>query len=359
MKLFGRRKAGDDYEGDEELKLAKKKRNNPRKKKEPVKPWGKKERLLILLLLILTAGGSGLLALSAREWKLPGLPRVKLSMPSIPFITSEKVVLEGESHKNIEKASSIVSEFTEKTKDLSGVYGLYMVDLNSGFSFGINDHETFQAASLIKLPVMITMYTEYENERINLEDKYTLKYSDKVAGAGSLYYKQAGYEVTYRNLVRLMGKESDNTAFNIVRNLLGDEKVNDAIVKIGMKGTSLEENETTPEDIGEFFNDLWLGNIVNEDNKEELLGYLTDTTFEAWITAGLPDDIRFAHKYSREVHVVNDAGIVYSDSLPEPDGSQNRRPFVIVIMSKGVVEREADSVIPEISRSIYEIWIEK
>ena len=344
MKLFGRRRE-DEYEDDEELKPKKKKRSNPRKKKEPPKPWGRKERLLILLLLVLTAGGSGLLALSAREWKLPGLPRLKLEMPSIPFLTSEKVVLEGNNQKNTEKASEVISAFTEKTKGLSGVYGLYIVDLNSGFSFGINEHETFQAASFIKLPVMAAMFMEEENGGLSLGDKYTLKDSDKASGAGSLYYKPAGYEITYKNLVRLMGKESDNTAFRIVRNLLGDEKVNDVIIKLGMKDTFLEENETTPEDIGEFFNDLWLGNIVNEDNKEELLDNLTDTDYEAWITAGIPDRIRFAHKYGREVHVVNDAGIVYSN-----------KPFVIVTMSKGVVEREADEVIPTLSKMIYDKW---
>jgi beta-lactamase class A len=347
MKLFRRSIGEEDFEEEEELKSKKKKRNNPRKKKEPPKAWGRKERLLILLLLLFTAGGSGLLALSAREWKLPGLPRVKLSMPSIPFITSEKVVLEGKNQKNTQKASEIIAEFSDKTKDFSGVYGLYIVDLNSGFSFGINEHEAFQAASLIKLPVMAAVYLEEESGGLKLDDKYTLLNTDKVSGAGSLYYKPAGYEITYKNLIRLMGKESDNTAFKITRDLLGDNKIEDTITKIGMKDTSLLENETTPEDVGEFFNDLLNGNIVNDNNKEELLRHMTDTLFEAWITAGIPDGTRFVHKYGREVHVVNDAGIVFADN-----------PYVVVILSKGVVEREADNIFPELSRMVYDHWAE-
>jgi hypothetical protein len=44
------------------------------------------------------------------------------------------------------------------------------------------------------------------------------------------------------------------------------------------------------------------------------------------------------------VHVVNDAGIVFS----EP-------PFVLVVLSDGVVEAEADKFIPEAAARIFEI----
>jgi hypothetical protein len=40
--------------------------------------------------------------------------------------------------------------------------------------------------------------------------------------------------------------------------------------------------------------------------------------------------------------VVNDAGIIFSD-----------QPFVLVIMSQGVNEEEADKVVPELARMIY------
>lgn len=356
MKLFGKKSLGDARDQEEQFVARKKSKSDKdgsppssrlrRVKKEQVKPWGRRERVLVLILLILTVGGSALLGISAREWKLPGIPRIKLSMPSIPFLTNEKVVLEGSSQKNVEKASQVVSAFTDKTKDLSGVYGLYVIDLNSGFSFGINEHEVFEAASLIKLPVMISMFKESETGDLNLSEKYKLKNSDKIAGAGSLYNKPAGYEISYENLIRLMGKESDNTAFKITRNLLGNVKIDENITKMGLRDTSLENNETSPEDMGELFYDLWLGNILNNENKEKLLGYLTDTNFENWLSKGLPEDVRYAHKYGREVHVVNDAGIVYSDT-----------PFVVVVLSKGVVEGEADAIFPELSKLIYDFWL--
>jgi beta-lactamase class A len=110
-----------------------------------------------------------------------------------------------------------------------------------------------------------------------------------------------------------------------------------------MTETSDEENETTAKDIGIFFEKLWKGNLISEENKNEMIKFLTNTDFEDHIASGLPSDISLSHKYGREVHVVNDAGIVLTDN-----------PFVVVIMSKGVVEKEADEVFPTLSKLVFE-----
>lgn len=339
MKFFGRKKKDEEEYEDE---APKKKRRKPRKrKKEPPKPWGKKERILISGLLIITIGTSTVLALSARAWKLPGLPRLKFPSISLPFVGEETIVIEG---NKVDKGKSekVVIKFNALTKDLSGVYGLYVVRLENGSSYGVNEDEIFEAASLIKLPVMVAMYMEEEAGNLDLEEKYTLKETDKIGGSGSLSGKPAGYTLTYRDLIRLMGKQSDNTAFNIARNLLGEEKINEVINQIGTTNTSLETNETTPHDVGIYFEELWKGNIISLENSDELLEFMTDTIYEDHLAAGVLENIPVAHKYGREVHVVNDAGIVMAD-----------RPFVLVIMSKGVVESEADETFPELTRVVY------
>ena len=344
----------DDYE-DEEDDFRKRKRirrvkdlhaENKKSRKEPPKPWGKRERLIVFCVLVITVGASGILYLTSRAWKLPGLPRIKLPTISLPFLSQETIVIEGDSEKlEVQKKSQeVISAFRQKTNDLTGVYGLYVIDLTTGFGYGVNEDEEFEPASLNKLPVMAGIYLEEEKGSLSLEAKYRLRNDDKVGGAGSLYSKPEGFEITYRDLIRLMGKQSDNTAFNILKNTLDAETIESTLDKIGMESTSLSENKTTPKDIGRFFEELWNGNIVNSEHKEELLGYLTDTLYEEWIAAGVPDDVRVAHKFGREINVVNDAGIVYG-----------QRPFVIVLLSKGIVEREADKILPELARVIYDI----
>lgn len=354
MALFRRRYQEDEEYEDEEQTFKKRpitkefKDLNPKDRKmrkEPPKPWGKKERLWVLIVLIFTIIASGVLAFSARGWKLPGLPRIKL--PSLDFFKEETIVIEKDKGrvKDKEESEKIINQFREKTRNLSGVYGLYVVNLDNGFSYGVYEDEEFEPASLNKLPVMALMYEEDESRNLELGTKYTLKNSDKMAGSGSLYGKPAGHILTYRDLVRYMGKESDNTAFNIAKNILGEEKIKAAIKEIGMSNTVIlgEKQTTSPSDIGVFFKKLLNNEIVSKESSDEILSYLTDTFYESWLPAGVPENIRVAHKFGRELHVVNDAGVVFA-----------KNPYVVVIMSKGVVEREADETFPILSTMVYE-----
>jgi beta-lactamase class A len=361
MAFLRKRRKADEHEDDNgEEKMFQKRRirdlkpENRKRRKELPKPWGKKERYLILAILVLTVGASAVLGLSSRAWKLPGLPRLQIPKITLPFSGEETIFIEGDKERirDREKSEEIIKIFKEKTKNLTGVYGLYIVNLESGFSYGVNEREIFETASLNKLPVMAGMFIEEESRRSGgtsgpeeesfLETKYLLKDSDKVIGAGTLYARPEGYEITYRNLVRLMGKQSDNTAFAITRKILGEEKIGEVIATIGMKETSLSENKTTPSDIGTFFEELWQGNIVSKESAEELLDYLTDTAYETLIPEGIPDDVRVAHKYGAETNVLNDAGIIYTE-----------KPSILVMMGKGVVAKDAESFIREFARIVY------
>src|SRR4030042_975985 len=144
----------------------------------------------------------------------------------------------------VDRSQKIVTEFKNTTNDLSGVYGLFVVDFKSGYSFGISEDESFTAASLIKLPVMAAAYLESEKGSLNLETIYTLKDSDKIGGSGSLYYKPAGKKLSYKDLLMLMGKQSDTTAFGIMKKIVGDTKINEVIKTIGMSSKSLTDNST-------------------------------------------------------------------------------------------------------------------
>lgn len=317
--------------------------------KEPIKPWGKKERQLVLFIFLTTALVPAFLAFSARAYKLPNLPKLSLSKGSFlkSFLEGQTIVLEKEEKKEDksmrQKEGSIISRFKAETTKLSGVYGLYIIDLNSGFSFGVNENEVFDAASLIKLPVIGAMYRLSERGKIDLQEEYSLKNSDKASGAGVLHKESPGYLVSYSKILYLMGQLSDNTAFVIARNKVGKEEIQKLIDELGMTNTDFETRQTTPRDIGTFFLQLWNGKIVNDEDKNKILDSLTKTAFESYLPAGLPDDIRVAHKYGNLANIINDAGIVFA-----------KRPYVIVIMTKGIIEKEANLVIPTISKIVFE-----
>lgn len=347
MKLFGKKKKEEEIEEEEELdeesKSTPKKKRSP--KKEKPKEWTRKERRLVLFVLAITMALSGIFALSARSWKLPGLPRLSFKLPQIAILEEETIILEGDTVAST-KRETIIEEFRLMTRNLSGVYGLYVTSVDGSFEVGINDDEQFEPASLNKLPVMLLAFRNDFQGVFDLDAVYTLRNQDKIGGSGSLNAVAEGEQYTYRKLVELMGQQSDNTAYFVVRNALGKEAVHDFVSELGMNQTFPDDNITSPRDIGLYFKALYSKNVVPERLRDELLGYLTDTIYEQWLPRDIPDSIQVAHKYGREVHVINDAGIVFAD-----------KPFVIVIMTKGIVEKEADQTIPEIANMVYQVMI--
>lgn len=318
MSLFNRKRDEDfDEEEFEERprKIRDLKPENRKFRKEPIKPWGKKERLIVLSILLITVITSGVLALSARNFKLPQLPAFKLStiLEINPF--KEQIIVVGNKGNKItqEKIENTKRLFKQATNDYSGIYAFYIYDIKGDYYYGLNHQEVMQAASLIKLPVM---YLAMKNG----EDKI---------------------------LIEAMGKRSDNNAFIKMVNILGKENVNKIISDLGMVHTSLTENTTTPEEIGIFFKKLYNNELLNEEKTKELEDYMTNTIFENWLRAGIPSNIKVVHKYGREARSVSDAGIVMAD-----------RPFIMVIMTDGVIEKEADDLFPKLTKLLYDSHID-
>lgn len=263
------------------------------------------ERWVIAGLLVLTVLASIFFYLKteiAKIWQTFTKPRVISSLPT-----------------EIDP-SPVIDKVEDETANLRGTYGFYVYQFENEFSFGLHEKEIFPAASLIKLLVMLTLYQEAEEGKISLSD--------------------------YQEMAKAMGKRSDNTAFNSLVEILGEGKIQETIDDLGMRKTSFTKNETTPTDIGLFFQKLYQGEIVTEAHRDEILDYLTDTAFEERIPAGVPEEVRVAHKIGIDVGTYSDAGIVFAE-----------KPFVLVIMSKSARESEAEKVLPKISEAVWEFEV--
>ncbi|MGB9707065.1 MAG: serine hydrolase [Microgenomates group bacterium] len=257
-------------------------------------------------------------------------------------ITSPLVITGGREVKRFDP-TPVLEEIKNLTKDLLGTYGVYVYRFEDGQEYGLHQKEIFPAASLMKLPVILTLYQEAEAGKISLETRYKLLEADKRGGAGILQSRPAGEVYTYRKLAELMGQYSDNTANNVLVKILGQQKIQQTIDNLGMKKTNFTKYETTPEDIGIFFRKLYQGKIVNQVNQGEILKFLTKTGFEDRIPAGVPEGVRVAHKIGTEIGVFSDGGIVFGED-----------PFVLVILSKNARESEAKEVLPKITRAVWE-----
>jgi len=288
----------------------------------------KKTRQAVVILLIATAGLAfffHLLSFLPEFWR-------KFRSP---------IIIKSDVRSNGVKAP-IEKDFRRLVARAKGVYGIYVVDLDRGDSFGINENEVFPAASLMKLPLIYSFYQQVELGRIDPNERYFLKEEDKVKGTGSVYQQPAGTIYTLRQLITLVGKQSDNTAQNVLVKILGKEKIQAAIADLGMKKTSYANQETNPWDVAIFWQKLATGQILTPGHRQEILNSLTDTIFEEQIPAGLPKGIKVAHKVGVDEGVLHDAGVVFSD-----------QPFVLVLMSKDVDIDEAKELLPKATEMVW------
>lgn len=359
MGLFGKNKEEefDEEEGfneQEELqdrKLTRKFRDlspeNKKKRKEPPKPWSKKERMLVLWFFLATTVLAAGMFLFSHDFKFPGIPRITFSNINLRNPFAEEIIEIGEKKtdtKNDDKGQRAITLFNKETLPLSGHYGFLVIRINDGVSYGVGSSDKFQGASLLKLPLMILMYKMSEQGSLNLETKYVLKDSDKVKGSGVLYTANTGTTYTYRQLAEFMGKDSDRTAYKVIKDTIGDTQFKNYLYGIGMKNTNIDTGDTTPTDVGLLFQKLWDGNLVNQVDRDQILGYLTNTIYEKWLTAGVPNGITVAHKFGQDEGVMADGGIVFG---------KNR--YILVVMGQGITEHDADLLFPKVSKDIYNV----
>ena len=97
-----------------------------------------------------------------------------------------------------------------------GIVGYAIHDLETGARLGHRADEPFPTASLIKVPILVTLFTLAEQGMIGLDDPLTVLRIDKVGGAGQLQFLHDGAQITVRDAAWLMTTISDNTATNLL-----------------------------------------------------------------------------------------------------------------------------------------------
>lgn len=221
---------------------------------------------------------------------------------------------------------------------------IYVYDPAEQESFTINGDEEFAAASLIKLPVIFTLYQKAEQGQIDLTTSYELKEADKIADDWGVVNRQpAGTTYTYRGLVELVLNQSDNVAEAILEKILGAEEIQNKIDFLGMENTDFLQRTTTAADIGLFFKKLLEGRVLNQAHRQEMQDYLTQTAFEEQIPAVLPGNVVVAHKVGIDEEVLHDAGIIFTQP-----------PGVLVVLTQGQERADRQAVIEEVTRTVYQ-----
>jgi len=239
-----------------------------------------------------------------------------------------------------------------------GEAGIVIKDLRNNWEIFHNKDKFFPSASLAKIPIMSACFLAAEEGKIKLDREVALKNSDKLTGSGTLKETRAGVTFSIEELIGRMIYDSDNTATNILTNIVGIDYLNNAFNSFGLKKTNLSrrvadffsrdkgiENYTTAEDMASIFERMYRRSLVNEDVSEKCLKLLKLQHANDRIPKYLPVDVTIAHKTGLERGVCHDAGIVFSC----------KGDFLICVLTKHTNSNSAPSkeFIAKISLSVY------
>src|SRR5207244_12773430 len=86
----------------------------------------------------------------------------------------------------------------------------------SGEALRLNADEQFPSASVIKLAILVELFAQLEEGRVELAETHTLRDEDKMDGSGVLKELHAPLVLTLEDLGRLMIVSRDKTASDMV-----------------------------------------------------------------------------------------------------------------------------------------------
>ena len=279
--------------------------------------------------------------------------------------------------------------------NIDATFGIYIKHLGTNEEANIKENELFQMASVVKVPVLVTLYEKVYKGEIDLDERIKLVEEDYVPGSGIFQEMKHGIEPTIKDLATMMIIVSDNLATDKVLSILGgtlqvEQKMHQlGLSNIYMKHTiwellslsagipsqpyslqlfdeiirrliddeydwnsivfqdSTENNVSSAKDMSLLLEKIALGDIVSKECSEEIREILFKQHFQQRIGGLLPRNKKVANKTGSLGTMFNDTGIVY---LPDHKGE-----FVITVYSVGnSLEYKGDEPIARIAEIAYQ-----
>lgn len=235
----------------------------------------------------------------------------------------------------------------------------------------INVDERFHAASTMKVPVMIELFKQAAEGKLDMNDSILLKNEFKSIVDGSLYrmdinddsddviYSQIGTKVTIKDLTHSMITISSNLATNILIELVGADQTTATMRNLGAKNIDVLRgvedqkaydkglsNSTTARDLMIIMAAIANHTAGTTEDSEAMLAILKDQQHVDVIPKYLPKNVEVAHKTGSIKGVHHDAGIIYL-----PDG----RAYVLVLLSKHLKDFDQGSdQLAKLSKTFYD-----
>ena len=174
-----------------------------------------------------------------------------------------------------------------------GVVGYSVIDIDNNVRFNKRGDETFPTASLIKVPILVTVYDLVAKGQLSLDDPLSVLRIDQVPGSGIIQYLHNGVILTVQDAAWLMTTISDNTATNLLLDRIIIRTVWNKMDSLGLHNTKVHSKSfrrsasvamdssvkyglgvTTPNEMARLFELLAQGKAVNPKSDSVMLDIL-------------------------------------------------------------------------------------
>jgi beta-lactamase class A len=248
-----------------------------------------------------------------------------------------------------------------------GQYAASIFHFETGEELNYLYEVEFYAASVIKIPIMASVFAEAAEGKLSLFDKIRVRFEDLVTGAGSLQNLTPENEWSIYDLMVLMIIESDNTATNLLIDVVGVENVQSYMKEWGFRKSQFHHklqimpakkvsgsNLITAGEMTDFMKKIALGKVVSWNACRRMVEILKQQKVNHLLPSLLPmiekpigaiPSWEMAHKTGYIPGLEHDVALCYFPG----------HTFAVSVLCKNVPNREEPKrIISEIGSLLYQ-----
>ncbi|MFV0466903.1 MAG: serine hydrolase [Lachnospiraceae bacterium] len=250
---------------------------------------------------------------------------------------------------------SIEEKIRSQLEAQQGKISFLYKNLISGKRITFQENLKMEAASVIKIPIMVEAFRQIEGGRISGDQTYKLREEDKRPSCGILNRLHGGIELTNLDLINMMITLSDNTATNILIELLGMEQINLTMKDYGLCEIEVNrllfdpmaksrgiENYVSAANIGWLLEQMYGKNLISGPASIEMLDILKEQRLNGKIPFFFKEKIDIAHKTGEDDGITHDVGIVFGNE-----------PFLICFLGNETNTPSFERLMQEITWELY------